>query len=136
MTGLIEVFPDIEKALMDGLPPRLAELGRPGVGVGDSVPDDAKLAAFKNTGFLRISLLDDPDNAITRIATVDIDCFAGTRSVAYDVSKKVRGILLSSRSLGGVTIDLVSTTTGPKRVPWDNANVRRLLSTYRISTRR
>lgn len=134
MTGLEVAFPDIEDRLIVGLPVLLAAAGMPGVVTGSSTPSDLTAAGVK--GFLRIALVDDPDDSITRAAIVDIDCFATTRRVAYDVSQKVRGILMSARSVDGMVIDSLRTVSGPKRVPWDNSNIRRLLATYRISTRR
>ena len=80
--------------------------------------------------------MDDPDDGYTRQALVDIDIFATTRAVAYALGEQTRGLMLSLRRLGGVTIDRTLTVSGPKRVPWDNTNLRRVLATYRISTRR
>lgn len=128
-----DLFPDMEEALIYGLPPALeATYGRTGVTVGGNVP-----AALTGTSaFVRIQLLDDPDDGITRTAVVDVDVFAGTRSLAYDVAQEIRGVLGSVRALGGVLLDEVATESGPKRVPWDNQTIRRFLATYRISTRR
>lgn len=132
MTTLRDPFPDIEKALVEGLPPLLVVSGGGTVRAGTTLPSDldAKLP------FLRVTLVDDPDDAFTRQALVDIDIFAASRAVAYALGEQTRGLMLSLRRLGGVTIDQTLTVSGPKRVPWDNTNLRRVLATYRISTRR
>lgn len=129
-------FPDIEKALIVGIPVALAARGFEGVTAKDTVPADSALASLLSAGFVRVQLINDPDDFFTRFAEVNIECFASTRSVAYDVSEEIRDVLLSSRNLGGVVMDRIETTSGPKRVPWDNSNVRRFLSTYKIHTRR
>lgn len=132
MTTLRGPFPDIETALVNGLPPLLVVSGGGSVTAGTTTPSnlDAKLP------FLRVSVVEDPDDGYTRQATVDIDIFGATRAVAYALGEQTRGLMLSLRRLDGVTLDRVLTVSGPKRVPWDNTNIRRVLATYRISTRR
>jgi len=135
MNDLAKPFPDLELALIQGIPPLLAEMGKPDVKAGDTAPSNLATVAAK--GFVRVQVLSDPDDAFTRRATVDIDYFALTRAGAYDLGVKTHGILLSARSLGGVVLDRVETVSGPKRVPWGSQpEIRRFLSTYRISTRR
>lgn len=132
MSTFRDPFPDIETALVNGLPPLLVVPGGGTVSAGTTTPSnlDARLP------FLRVTLVEDPDDGVTRQATVDIDIFGGTRAVAYALGEQTRGLMLSLRRLDGVTIDRVLTVSGPKRVPWDNTNIRRVLATYRISTRR
>ena len=139
-------FPPLQDALRVGLPQLLngstVKVGYPnrvdtlleGITSGTSIPSDLELKAVK--GFIRPTVLDDPDNGVTRFATVDIEFFCTRYDRGMAVAERIRGILLSERRIGGVVLDRCI-TGGPKEVPWDdNANVRHFLSTHRISTRR
>lgn len=138
MSDLSTPFPDLEKALVLGLPGVIQTLyGRTGLKADTSVPAEDILKPMLTTGFIRVHLLDDPDDDFTRRGLVDIDCFAGTRALAYAVAQEIRVALKVTRRMGDVTFDRVSTESGPKRVPWDSSNTtRRFLATYKISTRR
>lgn len=134
--SMAEPFPDVELALVTGIPAALADAGFADVTAGDSTPSN--LEARAATGFVRVGIVADPDDAITRRATVDVECFATTRARGYALGEAIRGIMLSRRAVGGMLLDRVETVSGPKRVPWDenNEKIRRFLATYRISTRR
>lgn len=135
MTGLEGAFPDIETALIEGLPPLLVVPGG-GVVKAGSVTD-SKLTDYVAAGaFMRVGVIGGGDDGFTRRAEVDIEHFAASRARAYALAEQTRGILLSKRTIGGVVIDRLVTVSEPKRVPWDNVNIRRFLTTYRISTRR
>jgi len=135
VTGLEGGSPVIETPLSWGLPPLF---GVPGGGVvkAGSVTDSKLTEHVASGGFMRVGVVGGGDDGFTRRAEVDIEHFAATRSAAYALAEQTRGILLSKRTIGGVVIDRLVTVSEPKRVPWDNSNIRRFLATYRISTRR
>jgi len=139
-------FPPLQDALRVGLPQLLngqvVLVGYPtrtpytiaGVTAGSSLPSDLEAKAV--AGFIRPTVLDDPDDGVTRFATVDIEFFCTRYDRGMAISERIRGILRDERRVGGVILDRRS-TSGPKEVRWDdNDNVRRFLSTHRISTRR
>ena len=136
-------FPNLRNALITELPGLLngqtvdvagtATL-LAGITAGDSTGDD--LDAVAVAGFVRIEILDDVDNGITRLATVDIDVFTTTTSRTAAIAERIRGILRDETKIGAVVIDRRRTRSGPKRVPWDNSRIRRSNATYTISTRR
>lgn len=130
--SLADAFPDIESELVSGLPSLLVAPGGETISAGTVTPDDLE----EVVPYVRVTVIDDPDDGITRRATVTFEHFAASRATAYALGEQTRGILLSKRAIGGLLIDKVLTVSGPKRVPWDNQNLRRFLSTYRISTRR
>lgn len=137
-------FPPLIRALVDGVPPILNGQtvkinGVPtvlaGIEAGGSTGDDLDAQAV--AGFLRFSMVNDPDNGITRFATVDVETFTTSYARGEAVAERIRGILLNERRIGGVILDRRITVSGPREVPWDdNENLRRFLSTHRISTRR
>jgi hypothetical protein len=139
-------FPPLQDALRVGLPQLLngqsVLVGYPtrtpytiaNVTSGTSIPSDLETKAA--AGFIRPTVLDDPDDGVTRFATVDIELFITRYDRGMAISERIRGILRDERRIGGIVLDRRS-TSGPKEVPWDdNDNVRRFLSTHRISTRR
>lgn len=106
-----------------------------GITVGYENPADLSAAAV--AGFIRFTMIDDVDDGITRFAVVDVETFTTSFSRGAAIAERNRGILLGVRRIGGVILDRSRTTSGPKEVRWDeNNNVRRFLSTHRISTRR
>lgn len=132
--SLTDPFPDVETELILGLPPLLVIDGGGTIKAG-SVTDNNLTVDVSAGAFMRVGVLDDVGDHLTRRLTVDIEHFAATRRVAYALAEQTRGIFLSKRAIGGLLVDSV-TVSGPKRVPWDNTNIRRFLATYRISTRR
>lgn len=137
-------FPDVQSALISGLPGLLNgqtvrylgnDVELDGITVGETVPSPLDAPAVK--GFVRVGLVDDPDNRITRFASIEIDVFTQSLGRSKAVAERIRGILREQRRIGGVVIDSCSTRSGPKRVPWDdNSKIRRVLATYVLSTRR
>lgn len=137
-------FPDVLTALRTGIPAILngqtvkiagADVVLEGIAAGTSLPAD--LEGRSVNGFLRFSTLQDPDNEITRFMSVDVETFCTRYDRGYAIAERIRGILLSETRIGGVVLDRRITTSGPREVRWDdNDNVRRFLSTHRISTRR
>jgi len=139
-------FPPLEMALKSGLLPLLngqtVPIGFPepvdteleDITSGVSIPSD--LAAKAVAGFIRPTVVNDPDDGVTRYATVNIEVFCTKYDRGMAIAERIRGILLSETRIGGVVLDR-RTTSGPREVPWDDNNtIRRFLSTNRISTRR
>lgn len=139
-------FPPLQDALRVGLLPLLngkqvlvgfpnrVEYTIAGVTSGTSIPADLEAKAV--AGFIRPTVLDDPDDGVTRYATVDIEFFCTRYDRGMAIAERIRGIVRDERRIGGVVLDR-RRTSGPREVPWDdNDNVRRFLSTHRISTRR
>lgn len=137
-------FPDVLRGLYTGLPVLLNGTtisinGTPtplaGIKAGTETKDS--LDADAVNGFVRVTLIDDPDDGITRDATVDVEFFSTTYARGRAVSERIRGILRHEAKIGGVIIDRRITKSGPKEADWDeNQNVRRFIATYVLSTRR
>ncbi len=137
-------FPPLIRALVAGMPPLLngqtVKVGSTdtvlaGITAGGSTGDNLDTQAVN--GFLRFSMVLDPDNGVTRFATVNVETFTTSYARGEAVAERIRGILLNERRIGGVILDRRITVSGPREVPWDdNENLRRFLSTHRISTRR
>lgn len=139
-------FPPLQDALRVGLPlllngqevpigfPTVVQTELAGITAGTSLPSD--LAARAVAGFIRPTVLDDPDDGVTRVAVVDIEVFCTRYDRGIAIMERIRGILRSETRIGGVVLDR-RTTSGPKEVRWDDNNsIRRFISTNRISTRR
>lgn len=141
---MFDDFPPVIRALVLGWPALIngqtVKVGSTvtvldGITAGTDYGTDLAAKAVK--GFVRFSLVDDPDDGITRFAVVDVETFTTTYSLGQAIAERNRGILLGVRSVGGVILDRRRTASGPKEVRWDeNNNVRRFVSTHRISTRR
>jgi hypothetical protein len=137
-------YPDLLRALVTGWPglingeqvvvgSTLTTLS--GITAGFENPANLKAAA--SAGFVRFTIVDDPQGDVTRSAVVDMEVFALTYSRGMAIAMRSCSILLSVRKVGGVILDRRSTPSGPKEVRWDDDDdVRRFVSTHRISTRR
>lgn len=137
MNSLDHDFPDIETALIRWIPTVVVVRDAAGVLVpGAKVASDTVLELKTSVYFVRIAAVSLPNDGITQFVTVDVDTFAPTRGVSYDLGVQVGRKLRETRSINGVVIDDLSTVTGPRRLPWDNTNTRRHGATYRLSTRR
>jgi hypothetical protein len=115
-------FPDPTPTVLDGIT------------AGSRVP--AALAGPAVKGFVRVTVLNDVDDGVTRTLTVDTEVFCTSYARGMAIGERIRGILRTETRIAGVVLDR-RTTGGPKEVPWDDNNtIRRFLSTHRISTRR
>lgn len=140
---VIKDFPNILLALRTALPTMLEGQtvkvdGVPtvldGITAGTATPTDLDARAVK--GYIRFSTIDDTDDGVTRFWRGDFDVFTVSPARGVAIAERIRGILQSERRFAGVIFDRV-VTSGPKSVPWaGNQNVKRVLSTHRISTRR
>lgn len=140
-------FPPLEMALKTGLLPLLNGQTVP---IGFPDPDDTELAGITSglaipsdlsakavAGFIRPTVVNDPDDGVTRIATVNIEVFCTSYVRGMAIAEAIRSLMLGQQKIGGIVLDRRITTSGPREVPWDdNATIRRFMSTYRVSTRR
>lgn len=119
-------FPDVEATLVAAL----ADLAS----CGTVTPPNLQQAM----PFLRITKLGGSDDGFSDTSSTSIDAFASTRAVALVLAEDVRARLLSyPLVVNGVTIDRVTTVTGPYEVPWaSDLTVRRFSASYTIVTRR
>jgi hypothetical protein len=137
-------YPDLLRALVVGWPGlingQVVAVGSTPTtlsGITAGFENPANLQAAASAGFARFTIVDDPQGDVTRSAVVDMETFALTYSRGMAIAMRGCSILLSVRKVGGVILDRRSTTSGPKEVPWDeDDDVRRFVSTHRISTRR
>ena len=124
-------FPDIETGLITLFEAIFTDVVADTV-VGDDL--DALLADGKRV--IRIIKRGGPDDDVTEYSRVDIDVFATTRNAAFDLARDIRSALRPRVRAGSATIDTVRTDASPHKVPWDNADIDRVLASYQISTRR
>lgn len=139
-------FPDIEKALVEGLGAAVLALGRPPeipaaswpnqVVVKDSTSGlDGVIAA--GNAFCRITKVGGTDDVVTDYPAIEVEFFAPTRAVAYALSEQARRVFLAPGiRVGGVTIDQARTSGSPRRLPWDNEKIQRVSASYRVAVRR
>lgn len=125
-----EDWPDLETALMNWLQETVV------LPDGGVLRTGTSLAFNEGESYIRVAVLDCPDDGLTQHATVEIDTFSPSRNLSYNLGRQVRRLLQTARRIDGVLVDRLLTVSGPKRVPWDNSNTRRHLARYRISTRR
>ena len=124
-------FPNVAKKLAEGLPSRLTPIAGVTFAAGTVVP-----ASLTGIIFLRLTQVGGAADRITQYPLVHLDVFAQRYSHGYDVSVEAQELLLNSRRIGSLILDNVLCLSGPVEAPWDNTETRRLLSIYRISTRR
>lgn len=87
--------------------------------------------------FFRLSLVTGSDNGVTDYSVVDLDVFADSRDAAYALSEDIRSRLTGrSHRIGTFRLDRVLTEEKPRRLPWEDTNIRRYGATYRVSARR
>lgn len=110
----------------------------------------AALAAFGDVGtftpadlqdrlvFIQVRRRGGADDRITDIARVDVDVFAPTRAAAWQTARLIQQHLISAplRIPGVGVIDRARTEVGPQEVPHADQRIRRVLTSYRLSSRR
>jgi hypothetical protein len=88
-----------------------------------------------NLPFLRVQRIGGPRDSITDFGEYDIDGFAATRNAARAVVEEALALLAPGRKAGSVVLDNITVIVGPRRLPWDNPNVRRWGATCSITAR-
>jgi hypothetical protein len=137
-------FPNVEVLLCQAL-----------AGFGSTVtetPSDLQ-AALAGGFVIRVARIGGPDDRISDLARVDVEVFALQAAGSYlavgDCAEDIRQFLTDRPIRVAVpddplvpdvtttyVIDRVTTTTGPRDIPWADPNVRRLTATYLVRVRR
>lgn len=122
---VLAAFPDVERILGD----LLVDLG--------TVGSETNIDLQSNLPYIRVRRIGGPDDRFTDKARVDVDVYATDATAAKALSETIRQRLISGPSLTahGV-IDQAWTESGPQTAPADDQNIRRVITTYRISMRR
>ena len=133
-------FYDIEVALRLMLPVGVPELATVGDvwHVGSSLPVNLE----SHLNFARVERIGGGRGRLGDAPVVDIESFAPTRTQAVSLDNAISTWLAGyPRSVlveGGrrVIIDTVTQTSASVELPWDDSNIRRIMSTYQFSLRR
>lgn len=137
MPNDFQPFPSIEEVVRELLLRELDDAFTDGTQIGVEYPADLAsrlpYAAIERIGGPRTRLNDYP--------LLDVEVFASSRTQAESLSERIDALLLGyphSVMVGTrhVAIDSVTPLTTPRRIPWDDANVRRFGATYQFSVRR
>jgi hypothetical protein len=123
--AVLAAFPDVERILGD----LLGDLGTVGSETGIDLQE--------HLPFIRVRRVGGTDDRVTDATRVDIDVYATDATAAKSLTETIRQRLISgpSRTSYGV-LDRAWTESGPQTAPTDDQNIRRVITTYRISTRR
>jgi hypothetical protein len=126
-------FSDVEHMLMDAL----ADLVTDPADVGTVIPADLQNRLAAGRKVIRVRRIGGSDDRISDYPRVDVETFGATRADAWPLAESIRQRLISGpqRTAHGL-IDRATTEVGPQEIPYDDPDVRRVLATYRLSTRR
>jgi hypothetical protein len=121
----LAAWPDVERVLGD----LLGDFGTVGSETGIDLQSQLP--------YIRIRRVGGTDNRVTDATRVDIDVYAADATTAKAITEMARQRLISgpSATAHGV-IDRAWTESGPQIAPTDDQNIRRVITTYRISLRR
>ncbi|MFF2525896.1 phage tail termination protein [Streptomyces liangshanensis] len=124
------MWADTELLVITGLRARLT-----GVRVTDELPD--KLEGKLPLVWVRV--VGGADDRVTDTATVDVQAFAATRVLMWELAEKTRQAmhaLAATHDPGQlVVVDDVTTAARPAEVPYGNPSLRRAVATYEVATR-
>ena len=118
-------FPDVERILGD----LLADLG--------TVGSETNIDLQTRLPYIRVHRIGGTDDRVTDATRVDIDVYATDATAGKTLTETIRQRLISgpSATAHGI-IDRAWTESGPQTAPTDDPNLRRVITTYRISIRR
>ena len=131
-------WPDMEALLLARIVPRVAT---------ELLPEDAEMlsastdlpAALAGSWHLRVRVISGSNNSVTERSRVDVDAFAPTREMAYDLSSITRDILeglaATAEPDGSGLIDAVSTTQRPVWVDYANPDIQCFQTSHIVSVR-
>lgn len=86
---------------------------------------------------IKLASIGGDDNRVTARPRVDVVVLAARFDDAWSVAKLVRQRLLSyPHATAAGVIDRVVTEVSPHEVPYDDPDVRQVVATYRLATRR
>jgi hypothetical protein len=129
----LAAFPDAEHVVMDAL----ADLVDDPADVVTVIPSDLQDRITAGRHVIRVRVIGGSDDRINDHPRVDVETFAGTRAVAWPLAETIRQRFISGpqRTAHGI-IDRATTEVGPQEITYDDPDVRRVIATYRLSTRR
>lgn len=131
-------WPDLEALLLDRLVPLIASGLMPADAAILSASTDLP-ADLAGTWHLRVRVISGSDDGVTEQSRVDVDAFAPTREMAYDLAKLARtsmeGLAATARVDGSGLIDGVSTTQRPVWVDYANPDIQCFQTAYVVSVR-
>jgi hypothetical protein len=126
-------WPDVELTMMDLLTPLLA-------GGGTTVTHtDENLAP----PCIQVQRVGGANDGVTDRAMIQVTCYGTTRATAWALSREVEQYILTSpgHAITGdyvedVCIDRAETTVAGLQLPYENPDIRTVVSNYRIDFRR
>ena len=125
----LEDMPRIEKGLRRLILDRIT--GIPDLKVVTSLPSPMPLRV------VRLARVAGPRERLNDFPVVDIESFSPTYAEASRLAERIDTLLMGyPLRAGDVVLDTVYATVAPVELPWEDANVRRFLATYRFSVRR
>lgn len=120
-----EGYPDVERALIGYLSEQVAE-------AGDQTPPDL------SRPFVRVQRVGGADDGLTDRVRIEVATYAPTRVESQALAEHARQLITAceSTSAAGIFVDNVINEAHTGRTAYDNYDVRRISSTYRLSVRR
>jgi hypothetical protein len=121
---------DIEYAVVQWLKAQLP----PGVRLVNELPSD--LAG--SVPLVQVQVVPGGGgDRITDTVMIDVDSFAATRTLMWDLAEDVRTAMLAAngRAAAGIRFDTVDTESRPGYSSYANTAVRRAVATYRLTCR-
>jgi hypothetical protein len=120
-------WPSITKALVAGI---RADLQKQ---CGTKIPDNVETL----TEFIRVARGPGADDLITDAPLIDVECFSTDFSTAEALAEAVRQWFhrLSGRTVDGVLVDRVRTSTSPEWLDYRNPGTNRFVASYRLEYR-
>lgn len=90
---------------------------------------------------IRVTRGPGSDDGITDAPLLDVETFTASQGSAvdrWDLAEAAREAVhaLAGRSVGGMLVDSVSTSTGPVSLDYGNPNVDRYVASYRLAFRK
>lgn len=122
------MYADVEQVLVAYLPAAIPSL---------TASVETPNTLLQSLPFVQVTRIGGGDDYITDSAIVDLDIFSTSRANASALARLVHDAMMHLRhtAVGGVLIDHVETETGPMWVNYQDENVQRYVSTYRIESR-
>lgn len=102
-----------------------------------TVGSETDIDLQSNLPYIRVRRIGGADNRVTDASRVDIDVYTIDATAGKTLTETIRQRLISgpSATAHGI-IDRAWTESGPQTAPTDDPNLRRVITTYRVSFRR
>lgn len=132
MSTILAPFPDVEDQLIKRLAVYLGESA-----VVRNTADELTKTIAAGKRLVRVERIGGPRSSFEDRPLLQIDSFAASRPLGYALSEQIDQFMLATPiRLSIAIIDTVSVSVAPRRVPWDNDNIRRFSASYRATLRR